>query len=521
MTRRPALGTPRSALSRREFLAAAVLPLAAPALVGLTRKAPPPIAGGFVDDGGAAGHRLRDGARWPAPRRTVRADVVIVGAGIAGLSAAWWLRRHGVDDFVVLELERQAGGNARWGANEETRFPWAAHYIPLPGPEATHVHQLLEELGLRRDGEWDERHLVHAPRERLLMHGEWIPEVEPTSALTSAERAEFARFHLRVAELRATGAFTVPSRVAPEAALRRTAALDRMSMTAWLDGERFRSPALRWYVDYACRDDYGALARDTSAWAGVHYFASRPPDDEGPLTWPEGNGFVVRALLERFGPRVVTSAPAHRVERAGARVRVLAGDVEYLAEQVILAVPELVASRIVDGARPPAMPRTYSPWLTANLVLRRLPRERRGAEPSWDNVIHGSPSLGYVVATHQSLRTHVARPVWTYYHALAARSPREERELLLRRSWGEWTEWILADLARAHPDIRDCVERIDVMRQGHAMVRPVPGFLAHPEPGPQLGGRVHAAHSDLGGLSLFEEAQWYGVRAADAVRRAR
>ncbi|HYD51803.1 MAG TPA: FAD-dependent oxidoreductase, partial [Gemmatimonadaceae bacterium] len=482
-----------SPLTRRQAVAA----LLAPALIGLTRKSPPRIAGGFVDDGGATGHRLRDGAAMPAVRRTVRTGVVIVGAGIAGLSAAWWLRRRGMDDFVVLELERQAGGNSRWGENDATRFPWAAHYVPLPGPEATLVRTLFEELGVWRDGAWDERHLVFAPRERLLVHGEWQPDVEPHFALPAWEREEMRRFHERMAELRATGAFTVPSRAAPGAALARSAPLDRESMAAWLDRERFRSPALRWYVDYACRDDYGALARDTSAWAGVHYFASRTDDDaEGPLTWPEGNGFVVRKLLERTGPRVITGAPVHRVERApGGKVRVLRGDVAYLADQVVLAAPGFVAARLVESGVPLAPARAYSPWLTANLVLRRPPRERRGAEPSWDNVIYDSPSLGYVVANHQSLRTHEPRPVWTFYHALSDGTPSAGRQLLLGRSWRDWVEWILADLARAHPDIRDCVERVDVLRMGHAMVRPTVGFLGdlarEAAPSALLGGRVH------------------------------
>ena len=35
------------------------------------------------------------------------------------------------------------------------------------------------------------------------------------------------------------------------------------------------APALRWYIDYCCRDDYGAGAAQVSAWAGLHYFASR------------------------------------------------------------------------------------------------------------------------------------------------------------------------------------------------------------------------------------------------------
>src|SRR5207249_2266143 len=82
--------------------------------------------------------------------------------------------------------------------------------------------------------------------------------------------------------------------------------------------EGFTSPVVRWYVDYACRDDYGALLSDASAWAGVHYFASREPEERGPLTWPEGNGWIVRQLLARVGSTsrpmpscTVSSRPGH------------------------------------------------------------------------------------------------------------------------------------------------------------------------------------------------------------------
>lgn len=495
-------------LSRREFLAG----LASVALVGCSRKTERPITGGFVDDGGARGHRLRDRAALPSPRRTVRVPVVIVGGGIAGLSAAWWLRRGGFRDFVVLELEEQAGGNSRWGENEVSAYPWAAHYVPLPGRKATLVRALFEELGVLRDGAWAETALAFSPEERIFRWGRWHEGFEGALAETAAERAEFGRFHERMAEMAATGEFTIPSALGV-----RPSALDSLSIEAWLAREGFRTPALRWYVDYACRDDYGALARDTSAWAGVHYFASRE-EEEGPLTWPEGNGWVVRRLLERLDGHVRTGAMVHRVERRGTGARVLAGDTEYLAEAVVWAAPSFVASRVVEGA--PPVDFAYSPWLTANLTLDRPPDER-GAEPAWDNVLHDSPSLGYVVANHQSLSTHRDRSVWTYYLPLSHLPPREGRTLLLRRSWAEWREAILADLERAHPDLRRCVSRLDVMRMGHAMVRPEPGFLSSParERLRAAEGPVFYAHSDVSGLSLFEEAQHHGVRAAEGVLR--
>ena len=485
--------------------------LAAAPFVACGRKTERRIDGGFVDDGGARGHRLRDRAAADAPRRTERVPLVIVGGGIAGLSAAWRLRRRGFADFVLLELEDAAGGNARGGRNPVSAYPWAAHYVPVPDARAVWVRELFEELGVLRDGVWDGRMLVSEPRERHFRWGRWHEGFEGALMETPADRDQFRRFGDEMAQMRATGRFTIPS--APAA---QPSPLDGVSMARWMDERGYRSPALRWYVDYACRDDYGASLADTSAWAGVHYFAARTPDDEGPgpLTWPEGNAWITARLLERVGAHVRTGAPVRRVERAGTGLRLLAGDTEYQADAVVWAAPSFLAPYVVEGA--PAVRFPYSPWLTANLTLDRWPAEH-GFEPAWDNVIHGSPSLGYVAAAHQTHAFRGGPTVWTYYHALADRPPAEARALLLRRSWAEWKEAILADLERAHPDIRQCVRRIDVMRMGHAMVRPTPGFLSDParqalvrSPGP-----VFYAHSDLSGLSLFEEAQYRGIVAAD------
>src|SRR4030095_1620667 len=112
----------------------------------------------------------------------------IVGGGIAGLSAGWELERKGFRDFVILELEENAGGNSRWGENEITPYPWAAHYVPVPGPRATLARELFEEMGVFRDGVWDERHVCFSPQERLFLHGEWHSGVEPEYALDVAGR---------------------------------------------------------------------------------------------------------------------------------------------------------------------------------------------------------------------------------------------------------------------------------------------------------------------------------------------
>jgi glycine/D-amino acid oxidase-like deaminating enzyme len=486
--------------------------LGAPALIGLTAKAERAISGGFVNDSFEAGHRLRDRAKFAPPKRTEKAEVVIVGGGMAGLSAAWRLEKRGFRDFVLLETERQPGGNSRWGQNEITAYPWAAHYLPVPGPKATLVRELCEEFGVLKDGRWDDRTLCFAPQERLYIHGRWQEGLEPDIATRSPDREEFQRFQQKIAEFRASGQFTIPMERGAK-----PSTLDTISTEQWLKDQQFKSPYLNWYMNYACRDDYGSLARDTSAWAGIHYFASREPDDRGPLTWPEGNGWIARRLIDKLKNWIRPGEQANAVVRDGNRLRVRTESTEYSASKVIFAAPTFLAPYVVEGA-PAATGFVYSPWLTANLTLDRPPKEN-GFETAWDNVIYDSPALGYVVATHMSLASRTDRTVWTFYWSLADQPPAQARQMLLDKDWGYWREAILNDLSRAHPDLRDCVSRIDVMRLGHAMARPVPGFLGSEtrKRFAESKGPVYYANSDLSGFSIFEEAQFRGVAAADRV----
>lgn len=497
-------------ISRRKILQSA------PALIGLTAKAERRITGSFVNDGFPLGHKLRDRVPFRAAARQERYPVVIVGGGMAGLNAAWRLQKRGLRDFVLLEMEPEAGGNSRSGQNSISRYPWAAHYVPVPDAGEILVRELFEELGVLRDGIWNERTLCFSPQERLFLHGRWQEGIEPEVAATDRDRENYQRFERRIQEFRATGEFTIPSE---RATPRKTLPLDALSFTDWASQNGFTSPYLRWYLDYACRDDYGASSADTSAWAGIHYFASRSPTEKGPLTWPDGNGWIARQLLDRLQSHVRTGSPVYAIERQGTRVRVRTEAVDYTADRVIFAAPTFLAPYLIDGM---AAPRdfVYSPWLTANLTLDRLPREKT-LEPAWDNVIYDSPALGYVIATHMSLRSRIDQTVWTYYWSLTDRAPAEARQLLLDKDWGYWRDAILNDLSRAHPDIRECVSHIDIMRIGHAMARPVPGFRNSESRHrfASAGPPIYFANSDLAGFSIFEEAQHYGVTAADRALR--
>jgi glycine/D-amino acid oxidase-like deaminating enzyme len=498
--------------TRRQFLSGGCA-----ALVGMTAKSERRIAGSFVNDAFVRGHQIRDRAPVSAALREERIPLVIVGGGIAGLSAAWRLQKRGFRDFVLLEMNDTAGGNARAGENEVSAYPWAAHYVPVPGPRALYVRELFEELGVLRNGVWNERFLCFSPQERLFLYGKWQEGIEPAVGLTRKDRQQFQRLEDLFGAFRAGGAFTIPMELGLSGSPRD---LDRLSFADWLHQHGIDAPLVEWYMNYCCRDDYGALAADTSAWAGVHYFASRAPEEKGPLTWPEGNGWITAQLLKRVALFVRTGQLVRRIARERTRYVVWTDGVRYVTDAVIYAAPTFLAPYLIEdfGGLEKF---EYSPWLTANLTVDWPPRGAATIERAWDNVVAHSPTLGYVDATHQTLRSQVDRTVWTFYWALAERSPAANRALLLQRDWRYWSEAILSDLERVHPDIRSCISRIDIMRMGHAMARPVVGSIFDPRRRDlaQAHGRLLFANSDVSGFSIFEEAQFRGVEAADRILR--
>lgn len=557
--------TPFSPVRRRTLLQAGAAAAAGLALAGCEREPAAP-AGGFTGIDMERGHALRDrlakGEPWPEPSIVRRTQVVIAGGGVAGLAAARGLRLAGVDDYMLLELEDAPGGNSRAGQVGGIACPLGAHYLPVPGNDAREVQDLLEELGLRRReaGRWryDERHLCHSPQERLFIGGQWQEGLLPVAGVPESTLAQYRRFAASVAELSRAARFAMPTmktwtpgRPLAPAVL----ALDALTFDAWLTREGFDDTYLRWYLDYCCRDDYGAGPQRVSAWAGIHYFASRhgfhapgesapPAERDGVLTWPQGNGWLTERLAAPLaqGGQMRTGSTVLRIAETARGVEVdtyhhASDSVErWQARRCIVALPVFVAARVVqpqpDFLREAAQRLQWAPWLVANIHIDAPLADREGAAPAWDNVLYADRNpggLGYVSAGHQRLdpRAALTGPnVLSYYQALG--DVPDGRRLLAEQPWTHWRDAILQTLAVPHPDLAQRATRVEITRYGHAMSIPVPGLQAFlskiglqrpsnkryqlsngervavpPTPGTA---RLAFAHGDWSGYSVFEEA---------------
>lgn len=530
-------------MKRRSFLAGA----GALAAAGLAcrRQRALPFTGSLQGPSMDLGHLVRDSG-LPRPSSFTPTPVLIVGAGMAGLSAAWRLEGAGFRDYLLLELEEGPGGTARSGHNGVSPYPLAAHYLPAPPRRLAPAVRLLEEAGVvegfdaKREPVYGEQYLVRSPDERIFAFGQWWEGLYLHAGESPEERRQYKAFFDEVdawvswRDPAGRRAFDLPRAKASDAEELR--ALDRLSFRQWLDARGYSSPRLRWLLDYAMRDDFGARLETASAWAGLFYFAARkegPGEESRPLlAWPGGNGFLAAHLAKACGSRLRCGVAVTRLDPTPqGTVRVEAWDTSehrplgFEARRVVFAASQAMAGRMIPALsreRGAAFFQAFqaSSWLVANLTLRERPAEH-GFPLAWDNVIRDSAGLGYVVATHQSLKDH-GPSVWTYYRAFAGDDMPGDWKRLAAMDWEASARLVLEDLERAHPDLRRHVARLDVMRWAHAMIRPRPGLLFSPvlEQARQPWRGIHFAHCDLSGFTLFEEAQDHGLRAAEEVLAA-
>ncbi|CAI9400171.1 hypothetical protein ANOBCDAF_00430 [Pleomorphomonas sp. T1.2MG-36] len=531
-------------LTRGQFINGGLIASAAGALslgaLGARWQArrPPVYPGRMVGASRDLGHLLRQ-AELPHASNELYTRVVVVGGGVAGLGAARRLFKAGVNDILLLDLEEGLGGNSRGGANEVSAYPLGAHYVPILTQEARAVRRLFEELGVivgadaRGQPIYDEYMLGFEPKERLLRFGRWQEGMVPAIGATPEDEAQYRRFFALMNELKERRGsdgrrlFAIPIDESSVDPVWRE--LDLMTMASWMDSQGFTSQLLRWYVNYACRDDYGTTYNETSAWAGVHYFASRNgrsanAESDDVVTWPQGNGWLVERMAAPLGSCIRTRWLTTQVVTSDTEVNLYVWDANervmrlIRAEAAVLATPRFVTSRLLPETAKDAGAFSYAPWVVANITVDRMP-EGNGAALSWDNVAFDGRTLGYVVATNQQLDAKPLSTVLTAYWPLSHATPADARQEALGRNLDEWQHLFADDLISIHPELSGHIRSIDVCIWGHAMIRPVPGFIwgdARKRAQQPLG-RVAFAHSDLSGISIFEEAYTRGVHAAEHI----
>lgn len=472
------------------------------------------------------GHRLFQ-KDFPAFSRTIKTKVSIVGGGVSGLASAYHLAKAGEKDVLLFELEDHLGGKSHC---MDRQAPWGAHYLPLPNLENRPLLDFLADIkaiqGFNSAGVpiYDELMVCSDPMEKLLIYGRFQEGLIPKDNISETESQKIEAFMQKMQGLsQAKGsdqkyAFEIPLEHSSQDP--KFLKLDHITMLDYLKQHGLDCDALNWYVDYCCRDDFGVGIENISAWAGVHYFAARRGrgeniHDQSVLTWPQGNHFLIEQLIEKSQVKHHT---AHLLFEVGEN-ELLFYDfqknetVKVISEQIILAMPQFILGKILNQKTS----FEYSPWLVANLKIR-WDKELDHAL-AWDNVNYHGKGIGFVVANHQRLNTSLQENYLTYYWPLTHLPPKEARQFALKRTHQQWSEDIMQDLVAQIPDIEERILEVNFWPWGHGMVMPYRGFMTkqRKELVTLPSRNIHLAHTDLSGVSLFEEGFYRGEVAAKKV----
>jgi monoamine oxidase len=432
-------------------------------------------------------HQVRDGHAFAKPDATRKVGIAIVGGGMAGLSAAYFLRGK---DWLLLEKEDHFGGNAYQEEFAGQPYSTAAAY-DFRGSESDH---LAKEIGLSL--------LAIDMPDPTIDNGVYTPDTWrsglsqlPYSKETVASFKKFAEDilkldpHKDILELDSKPFTDITSAYAPE-------------VTKWWDAY---GPS-----------NWGALTKDTTAYIGVsdaQYLIKG--EDSTRVILPGGLGCISHKLVEvmkpKYGERMLGGATVVSVVPDANEVRVTYVYEDKLttvaAKLVLMCAPKFIASRLVAGLpndQKQAMQRMrYAPVPMINMIF-----DKQIYRKGYDNWCPGNAFTDFIVADW-TIRNqpgyHPKYEILTFYSTLRE----SQRYLLLEESsCKEFAAKVLADFQKLLPEFHVDPIEIHLYRRGHAMMMAVPGqYTKNRMIASRPMDRIFFGNSDSGGPeSLTTEA---------------
>ena len=461
-----------------------------------------------------SGHAIRESLGWPTDSQSLRTDYLIIGGGIAGLSAAYTLRDR---DYLLCELSDRLGGTSAATLVQGKPACQGAHYeLAYPQNYGPEVLQMLQELDIIRlndfSGLWDfkdSQYVIASMRERACFaFGERRDDVLPDGPEKAAFLQHLASYEQRV---------PFPTRIIAED-LR---PLGEISFLEFLAPLQLSESFIRG-LDYHMLDDWGGTCAQVSAIAGISYFKCRPYyQQEVPLfSPPQGNYYFVEKLAAALDPARLSLQQACRSLRETAEgweaeiIDFRRKTVQKVtANKVIYAGQKHALRHILPEAAVTFARQEYAPWIVINLAIDPAIAEKG----QWQNemLVEDKRFLGFIDSWTQWPHDKEHR-IFTAYYCLPPEarqqlvSAEEMSGPLLDDALGQLSKWF------GH-SVRKYVRGAHINLMGHAMPIPGPGYLFRDVNTPWVERGLQFAGVDSGRLPVFFEAADSGIVAARAL----
>jgi len=447
-------------------------------------------------------HSIRDGIKFDIPKPTINKDVVIVGGGISGLTAASRLNDF---DTLVLEKEPQLGGNSRRRSNKGIAYPLGA--VTSQGKEGT-FDDFFDELKVPFVR-------TKTPDLSLFIGGQLI--VDPLGeGLAKLPFSQNVRTQVQklVAQLKGfldpvEGIFFQIEDNKPH-----IQKLDDIDLSTYLTGQNF-GPQVRKLCDLIISSRLGAGSDKISAWMGL-YILSR--FNSPTYTLPGGHGLISELLTAQIDQQqntnYLTETTTVKVQNKDDRVWTTAIDPQgevftVESKTAIMACPKLLSKLLIsdlpEQQKQAMSGYKYSAYLVAQVALKRPVMN------SFEIMTYDMFSR-FILATDwidenksQDGNSHLT--IYIPYPDVAGRIN------LYTAKPNDIAQRIFKDLQQIFPGIDNDVLGIELYRWGHPMVMPQPKMRERLEQVKQPHENIYFAHSDNMGISGLYSAVWAGMDA--------
>lgn len=288
-------------------------------------------------------------------------DVIVVGAGFAGLTAARQLRKAG-HSVVVLEANGRVGGRTKSAMLAGEMVDIGGQWV---GPSQTRLLALAAEYGTKTVRQYaDGDNIIDIEGRKALYKGE-TPALDP---------ADLEQFGIAIATLEAAAAeIEAPLPWAAGQAIE----WDSMTIESWLRTNVGSEPA-RALLRELVRAVMSSEASDVSFLAFLSYIASAggfaplisTRDGAQDSLFVGSVWQIAKKMADELGSAVILDAPVDRIAQDGAGVTVTSRGRNWQARRVIVTAPPPIAARIDYDPPLPALRDGFTQRMPMGSVIK-------------------------------------------------------------------------------------------------------------------------------------------------------
>lgn len=459
------------------------------------------------------GHLVINGKSWPQNPDTTRVKTLIVGGGIAGLSAAYHLADS---NYIICELADNFGGTSSSLSFNGQPFCQGAHYdVGYPDYYGSEVLKMLTELLIIEYDStrhlWDfqdKQYFIKKDQEsQSFKNGHLLEDILEPSIDADRFLDIITAFEDKM---------PLPTRLIKK----EFHYLDTLSFKAFLLAKHPFQEEFLQCISYQLRDDYGAGAEEISALAGIHYYKCRPyySTQLDYFSPPEGNAYFVDRIMKALPKEnLISSRLVTNITPSNEKWITQTLDINNKTQEIIVAdniiyTGKKHALKYVCPEAAPKKPKThYAPWVVVNFVVD-------GSLPGkgfWQNEFPLENSfLGFVDSRSQYGSSN--KTILTAYFCF----PENARKSLLNidKNKSAYVDNALTHInAYFDTEISPQIDHAFIKVMGHAMPIAKPGYLFQDFNESRPFNNFVYAGVDNGRLPVLFEAVDSGIQAAELI----